>query len=139
MSMPDSELDRRLQALFAGLDTGADFDTRLMTHLRAQPQEDAAERAVRARQLERQRYHSALLELQSCRRSILRLLTLDALGIIFLLVVAVVTAGPHLARDVLDISLHYGPYIATLLGILLAAVPVVGMWVERTRGSLRLQ
>lgn len=138
MSTPDSELDRRLQALFGGLDTGADFDTRLMARLRAQSQGDAAERAVRARQLERERYNKALLELQSWRRSILRLLTLDTLGIIFLLVVAVVTAGPHLIQGVLDISLHYGPYIATLLGILLAAVPVVGMWAERTRGSIRL-
>lgn len=138
MSMPDSELDRRLQALFGGLDTGADFDGRLMARLRAQPQEDAAEHAVRARQLERQRYHKALLELQSWRRSILRLLTLDTLGIIFLLVVAIVTAGPQLSRRVLDISLHYGPYIPTLLGILLAAVPVVGLWAERTRSSIRL-
>jgi hypothetical protein len=137
MSTPDSELDRRLQALFGRLDTEADFDTRLLARLRAQSQGDA-ERAVRARQLERERYHKALLELQSWRRSILRLLTLDTLGIIFLLVVAAVTAGPHLFRDVLDISRHYASYIATLLVILLAAVPVVGMRAERTRGSIRL-
>jgi hypothetical protein len=68
----------------------------------------------------------------------LRLLTLDTLGIALLLVVAVVTAGPRLSRDVMDISSQYGPYIAMLLGILIAAVPLAGMWAERTGRSVRL-
>jgi hypothetical protein len=80
----------------------------------------------------------ALLGLQSWRQSMLRLLTLDTLGITLLLVVAVVAPWPHLNRDVLNISLQYGPYIATLLGVLLAAVPVVGMWAEQTRRPIRL-
>jgi hypothetical protein len=33
MSTPDKELDRHLQALFGGLDTGLDFDARLMARL----------------------------------------------------------------------------------------------------------
>jgi formate hydrogenlyase subunit 4 len=137
MSTPHSELNRHLQALFGALDTGADFDARLMARLRAESQTDAAERAIRARQQERERYRNALLELQSWRRSVLRLLTLDTLGIAFLLVVAVVTAWPRL-NDVLDISRQYGPYLATLLGVLIAAVPFVGMWAERTRSPIWL-
>ena len=138
MSTPDSELDKRLRALFGGLDTGADFDARLMARLRAESQINATERAMRARQQERARYRRALLELQSWRRSMLRLLTLDTLGIALLLVVAVVTAWPHLSRDVMDISRQYGPYIATLLGVLIAAVPLLGMWAEQTRRPIRL-
>lgn len=138
MSNPDSELDRRLQALFGGLDTRADFDARLMARLRVESHTDAAERAIRVRQEERERYRKALLGLRSWRRSMLRLLTLDTLGITLLLVVAVVTPWPHLNRDALNISLQYGPYIATLLGVLLAAVPVVGMWAEQTRRPIRL-
>ncbi len=77
MSTPDSELDKHLQALFGGLDTGADFDARLMARLRAESQINATARAMRARQQERARYRRALSELQGRRRSMLRLLTLD--------------------------------------------------------------
>jgi hypothetical protein len=138
MSTPDSELDKHLQALFGGLDTGTDFDARLMARLRAESQTDATERARRARQQERARYRRAVLELQSWRRSMLRLLTLDVLGIAFLLVVAVVTAWPRLSRDVMDISGQYGPYIAMSLGILIAAVPLLGMWAEQSHRPIRL-
>jgi hypothetical protein len=137
MSTPDSELDRHLQALFRGLDTGPDFDARLMARLRAESQTDATGRVARAQQ-ERARYRRAVLELRSSRRSMLRLLTLDTLGIALLLVVAVVTAGPRLSRDVMDIWSQYGPYIAMLLGILIAAVPLAGMWAEQTGRSIRL-
>src|SRR5215831_922156 len=137
MSTPDSELDRHLRALFGGLDTGADFDARLMARLRAESQKATSERAMRVRQ-ERTRYRRAVWELHSWRRSMLRLLTLDTLGIGLLLVVAVVTAWPHLSRDVIDISRQYGPYITMLLGLLIAAVPVLGMWTERTRRPMRL-
>jgi hypothetical protein len=139
MSTRDSQLDKHLEALFGGLDTAADFDTRLMARLRAEPHTDAAERTIRARQQERLRYRKAQLELKSWHRSMLRLLTLDTLGVAVLLVVAVVTAWPHLNRDVLDVSRQYVPYIATLLGVLVAAVPLVGTWVERTRGPVSLR
>jgi hypothetical protein len=138
MSTRDSQLDKHLEALFGGLDTAADFDTRLMARLRAESQTDAAERTIRARQQERLRYRKAQLELKSWRRSMLRLLTLDTLGIAFLLVVAVVTAWPRL-NDVLDISHQYGPYLATLFGVLVAVVPLVATWVERTRGPVSLR
>src|SRR4029077_3441270 len=43
----DSELDKHLHALFGGLDTGTDFEARLMAHLRTESQADAAERVLR--------------------------------------------------------------------------------------------
>jgi hypothetical protein len=138
MSTPESELDRHLQALFGGLDTSVDFEARLMARLRAESQPDATERAVRARQQERARYRRAVLELQSWRQLMLRLLTLDTLGIALLLVIALVTAWPHFNRNVMDISRQYGPYIAISLSILIGAVPLIGMWAEQTRRPIRL-
>jgi hypothetical protein len=137
MSTPDSELDKHLQALFGGLDTRTDFDTRLMARLHAESRPDAAERAIAARQQERARYWRAVSELRSWRRSMLRVLTLDTLGIALLLVVAVVAAWPHLGRNAMDISRQYGPYIAMLLSLLIAAVPLLAMWADRTRGPIR--
>ena len=137
MSTPDSELDKHLQALFGGLDTRTDFDTRLMARLHAESRPDATERAMVARQQERARHWRAVSELRSWRRSMLRVLTLDTLGIALLLVVAVVAAWPHLGRNAMDISRQYGPYIAMLLSLLIAAVPVLAMWAERTRRPIR--
>ena len=138
MSTQDLELDQRLRVLFRGLDAGPDFDVRLMARLRAESQTDVVERAMRARQQERERHGRALSDLRSWRRSMLRLLTLDTVGIGFLLVVAVVTAWPHLSPQVVDGLRQYGPHIATLLGVLLAAVPLVGMWAERYRSPICL-
>ena len=138
MSTPDSELDRRLRALFGGLDTRADFDARLLARLRAESHADTTARAMRARQQERLRYRRALSELRSSRRSMLRLLTLDTLGIALLLVVMIATAWPHLSREVMDTSRQYAPYIAMLLGIVIAAVPALAMWAEQTRRPVRL-
>jgi hypothetical protein len=138
MSTPDSELDRHLQALFGGLDTRAGFDARLMARLRAESQTAASERALRTREQERARYRRAVLELQGWCRSMLRMLTLDALGIALLLVAAIVTIWPHVSQDVRDISRQYAPYIAMSLGILIGAVPLLAMWAEQTRRSVRL-
>lgn len=138
MSTRDLQLDEHLGALFGGLDTAADFEARLMARLRAESQTDTAARAVRAREQERARYRRALLELHSWRRSMLRLLTLDTLGIACLLVVAAVTAWPYVNRDGMEIWRQYGPYIATSLGVLIAALPVAGMWAERSRSPIWL-
>jgi hypothetical protein len=54
--------------------------------------------------------------------------TLDVLGIGLLLVFAVAKAWPHLDPQVMDGWGHYGPHIATCLGILFAAVP---LWMNR--------
>ena len=134
MSTQDLKLDQRLQVLFRGLDPGPDFDARLMSRLRAESQTDGVERVLRARQEEQKRHGRALSDLQSWRRSMLRLLTLDTLGIGFLLAVAVITAWPHLNPQILDGLPQYGLRIATSLSVLLAAVPLVGMWAERYRG-----
>jgi len=138
MSTRDSELDKHLQALFGGLDTRADFDARLMARLRVESQTAATERAVRTREQERARYRRAVSELQGWRRSMLRMLTLDTLGIALLLVAAIVTVGPHVSQDLMGISRQYAPYIAMSLGILIAAVPVLAIWAEQTRRSVRL-
>jgi len=137
MSAPDSELDKHLQALFGGLDTAADFDARLMARLRAESQADAAERTMRAGQEERARYRRAVSDLRSWRRLMLRLPTLDTLGLALLLMVAVVTTWPRLSRNVMDISQQYGPYIVMSLGILVAAALLLGMWAEQTRRPTR--
>lgn len=138
MSTPDPKLDQHLQALFGDLDTGADFEARLVTRLRAESQLDATEQARRALQQERARHQRAVSELQSWRRSMLRLFTLDALGIAALLVMASVAAWPLFSRPVMDISRQYGPYILMLLSILIASVPVLVMWVEEPRRPIRL-
>ena len=131
MSTPDSKLDKHLEALFGGLDTRSDFDARLMARLRAEVQTGATERAMRARQQERARYRRAVVEVQSWRRWMLRLLTLDALGIALLLLVTAVTAWPHIRTDVVDSFRQFGPYIVMLLAVLIAAVPLMGMWAEQ--------
>jgi hypothetical protein len=138
MSTQDLELDQRLRALFRGLDAGPDFDVRLMARLRAESQTDGVERVMRARQQEQQRHGRALSDLRSWRRSMLRLLTLDTLGVGLLLVVAVVAAWPHVNPQVLDGLRQFGPHLATSLAVLLAAVPLAGMWAERNRSATRL-
>ena len=137
MSAPESELDKHLRALFSGLDASADFEVRLMARLRAEPHTDAPERAKRARQQERARYLSAVSELQSWRRSMLRILTLDTLGIAFLLTIGVVTSWPYI-KDVFDVARQYAPHLAILVGILIAAVPVLAIWAEQPRRPIRV-
>ena len=137
MSTPDFELDEHLQALFGGLDTRADFDARLTARLRAEAQTIATERAMRVRQ-ERARYRRTVIELQSWRRSMLRQVTLDTLGIALLLVVVIVTAWPQFSGSVMDIWRQYGLYIGMSLSILIAALPLLGMWAERTRRPVRV-
>jgi hypothetical protein len=133
MNTPDTLLDESLQRLFRDLDAAPDFDARLMARLRTESQTDAAERMTRARKQERERHENALLELQSQRRSMLRLLTFDTLGIACLLIVAVAAVWPHVGPQLRDSMRQYGPQIATLLGVLVAAVPLVGMWAEQHR------
>ena len=128
MSTRDSKLDERLLALFRGLDVGSDFDARLMARLRTESQTDGIERATCARRQESVRHARALSDLQSWRRSMLRLLTLDTLGIGLLLVVAVVTAWPHLDPQVMDGLRQYGLPIVASLGVLLAAA---ALWMNR--------
>jgi hypothetical protein len=128
MSTLDSKLDERLKVLFGGLDAGPDFDARLMARLQAESRTDRKERAMRARQQENERHARALSQLTSWRHSMLRLLTLDTLGIGLLLIVAAVTVWPHLDPEVMDGLRQYGVDIVAMLGVLLAAVP---LWMNR--------
>ena len=138
MSTPESELDGHLRALFGGLDTPPDFEARLTARLWAESRTDATERAVRARQQEHARYRRAVLELQSWRRSMLRRLTLDTLGVAFMVLVAAFTAWPHVSRNVMDILRQYGPYIAMMVGILVPGVTLLAMWAQQSHRPARL-
>ncbi len=128
MSTPHPELDEHLHALFGGLDTRGDFDVRLMARLRAESQTQAMARSLRARQ-EHARYLQA--------RSMLRVLTLDTLGVAALLVIAAAMAWRTVSPGVTELLRQYGPYVATLLSLLIAAVPLLGMWADQTRRSIR--
>ena len=108
-----------------------------MARLHAEAPTVAAERALRARR-ERARYRSTILELQNWRRSMLRQATLDTLGIALLLVVVGVTAWPHVSVNVMNIWRQYGLYLAMMLSIVIAALPLLGMWAEQTRRPIRL-
>jgi hypothetical protein len=138
MSTPESDLDERLQVLFRGLDVAPEFDARLIARLQAESQTDAVERAMRARQQERERYGRVLSDVQIWRRSMLRLLTLDTLGVGLLLVVAVASVWPHLNPQVVEGLRQYAPYIAAWVGVVLAVVPLAGIWGERHRGPIGL-
>lgn len=133
MNTRDTQLDERLQRLFRDLDAAPDFDARLMARLRTESQTDTAERMMRAREQERERHEKALLQLRSQRRSTLRLMTFDTVGIACLLMVAVAAVWPQVGPQIMDGLRQYGPQITTLLGVLAAAVPLVGMWVEQHR------
>jgi hypothetical protein len=138
MSIPESDHDQHLRALFGGLDTKADFDLRLMARLQAERQAEAIGRAALAREQERARYRREVLRLQSWRRLMLRVLTLDILGIAALLVVAIGAARPLFGVDVIDILRQDGPYILIAFSILIGGVPLVVMWAEQSRTPVRL-
>ena len=138
MSRSHTELDQHLRVLFGGLDTGADFDTRLMARLRAESQGDATGRALRARQQERARHRRAVAALESRGRSMLQQLTLDTLGIVLLVVLAAVAAWPHIGASVVEIWRRQGAYVLIALGFVIAAIPLLGMWAEQVRRPLRL-
>ena len=137
MSIPESDHDQHLRALFGGLDTKEDFDLRLMARLQAERQAEAIGRAALAREQERARYRREVLGLQSWRR-LMRLLTLDILGIAALLVVAIGAAWPPFAVDVIGNLRQNGPYILTAFSILIAGVPLLVMWAEQSRTPVRL-
>lgn len=132
MSNPELNQERHLRALFGGLDTRSDFDARLMAVLRAETQVEALERAARAREQERARYRREVLGLRSSRRLMLRLLTLDILAIAALLVIAIGAAWRLFGGDVVGIWREYGPHMLIAFSILIASVPLLIMWAERT-------
>ena len=138
MSTPHSQLDARLQALFGGIDTKPDFEVRLLARLHAESQPNSAERIVRARQEEQERHRSALRQLKGGRLSMLRALTLDAIAIAFPLVMILVSAWRHFRPQVVENLIASGPHIATLLGLLIAVLPLIAMRIERHRRPLEM-
>jgi hypothetical protein len=138
MSIPESDHDQNLRALFGGLDTKADFEIRLMARLHAETQPEAIGRAALARKQERARHRKEVLGLQSWRRLMLRLLTLDILGIAALLVVAIGAAWPLFGVNVISILRQNGAYIMITFSILIAGVPLLVMWTEQRRTPARL-
>jgi hypothetical protein len=138
MSIPEFDQDRHLRALFGGLDTKRNFDARLMARLRVETQIEATGRAAIARERERARYRREVLGLRTSRRLMLRLLTLDALGIAALLVIAIGAAWRLFGADVMGTSREYGAHILIAFSILIASVPLSVMWAEQSRKSIRL-
>jgi hypothetical protein len=127
----ERQLDEALYALFADMDITAGFDAGVLVRLRADSQSEFAVRVNSARQRERERYRIARSELQNLFRSSLRMLALDGLGIAYLLVVSAVAVWRHWDSQFIETISDYYPYIAALLGILIAVVPLVG---ARNRG-----
>jgi hypothetical protein len=127
----ERQLDEALHALFADVDVTPGFDAAAWVRLRANSQSEFAERANSARQRERERYRIARSELQKLFRSSLRMLALDGVGIASLFVASAVAVWRHWDSQIIEIISDYYPYIAALLAILVAAVPLV---VARHRG-----
>ena len=130
--MNESQLEQALNVLFSDLDTAPDFDGRLLSRLRSESQLDYAEEAARARQAERERYRIALSQSWSVRRAKLRLLALDGFGIACLVAIALGTAWRHLDLHEAKTISEFIPYIAPGLGMLVAALPLIGMAFERS-------
>jgi len=121
--MPDEHaLDERLAALFSGIDTRPDFDTRLFERLQMEATEDAQEHARQARQLEQLRHEAAKHELLSWRRwtqAVSRVVTLETLGV-GVLAVSVITSVWSA-----DQIRQFAPILVTVVGALLALAPVI--------------
>lgn len=131
MNNRENGLDEALDALFRDLDITPGFNVNVLARLHTGRQLDFIEQANRSRQLERARYSLALREAETLRRAKLRLLTLDGIGIACLLIIITVAAGRNFEFRVDEIISAYYPYVAVLLGILIAAVPLIGMAAER--------
>jgi hypothetical protein len=125
------QLDAALRALFRDIDSSPGFDASVMSQLQGNFHSQFGEQADRARQLERDRYRIALLEDRNTHRAKLRLLTFDGFGIACLVAVVEAAVWRHWDFHVAESVSDYYPYIAAVLGVLIAAVPVVGMAIER--------
>jgi predicted anti-sigma-YlaC factor YlaD len=136
MNDRETRLEAILQTLFRDVDTTADFEARVLARLRSDSLPELAEEMNRARQVERERYRRASLEVKNGLRATLQRWALDGLGIAGLSVVVLIGAWGHLGPSAIERLAESGPFVATLLGVLLVIVPLVGMWVERYRYPL---
>ena len=115
-------LDARLAALFSGIDTRPDFDTRLFESLQLEATRDAQQHARQARQLEQLRHEAAKHELLSWRRwtqAVSRVVTLERVGV-GVLAVSVITSVWST-----DQIRQFAPIVITALGVLLALTPIL--------------
>jgi hypothetical protein len=122
----ECQVDEALFALFADIDITPGFDAAVLARLHDDSRSGFAERADSARQRERERYRIAQSELEKLLRSSLRILALDGLGIGYLLAISAVAVWRHGDSRIIAIISDYYPYIAVLLGILIALIPLVG-------------
>ena len=134
-----SKLDERLSAAFAGLDTGPDFDARLLARIATESQMDTAPQALRALRLEQARYCAARRDLLSWKhelRAILRLMTLDTLGAGVLAVVAAFAIwsqiGPLVGRQlgpelVEELRQNAQIVLPSMLGLIIGLVPLIAV------------
>jgi hypothetical protein len=136
MNDRESRLEAALQTLFRDVDTTADFEARVLVRLRSNSFLKLAEEMNRARQVERERYRRASLEVKNGLRATLQQWALDGLGIAGLSVMVLIGAWRHLGPGAIESLAEFGPYVGTLLGAFLVIVPLVGMWVERYRYPL---
>ena len=115
-------LDARLAALFSGIDTRPDFDTRLFERLQMEATQDAQEHVRQARQLEQLRHEAAKHELLSWRhwtQAVSRVVTLERLG------VGVLAVGVITSVWSADQIRQFAPVLVTVVGALLALAPVI--------------
>ena len=114
-------VERRLSALFGGLDTRPEFNARLLDRLQQEVTRES-ERAEQARQLEQLRHGVAKQELRSWRhraQALARFVTLETVGI-GVLAVTVATS----AWSVEQIR-QFAPALITVVGVLLALAPAI--------------
>jgi hypothetical protein len=128
------QLDKRLAALFGGLDTSPGFDARLMPRLREETQIAAIERAAQARQEEQERYSHAIADAQRRRRRAFRLVVLDAVGVAALASAAVAMTWQHVGSYLAAAAAEYASDslavtgLTTAGGLLLTAIAALAAW-----------
>jgi len=110
-------LDERLSALFSGLDARPGFNERLLARLHLEVTQDA-QRADAARRQEQIR-HLAQKSLSPWKEELRRWVNLETVGIAVL--VSLTTTSIWSTDQIRE----YLPQVATAVGILLAAAPVL--------------
>lgn len=145
-SQANNPLDERLARAFAGLDVNPDFDARLAARLARESERDIVELANRARQLEQERYRS-LRRSGGWRQealSLLRLVTLETVGVAALIGIAVIAGwGPfttwldaRMGSELVDaLRQNSAIILPSTLGILLGVAPLVAQRLRSQRSA----
>ena len=112
-------VDERLSALFSGLDSRPGFNERLLARLHQEVVQDT-QRADEARRQEQIRHRVARQTLSPWKEELGRWVNLETVGI------AVLAGLMGTSIWSADQIREYLPQVATALGLLIAAIPVVG-------------